>query len=126
MRSGPVPQLNRDYGLVARFAGPTGNQILVLTGIGDVGVLAAVRSAGTAAGIDQVETLMRSAEIDAAARLRGARRGRWPQPHGLRCARRRRLRARQGRRLHRHRLRLLTTQSDGENVAPSALSVAER
>ena len=30
-RSGPVPQLNRDYGIVARFAGPTGNQILVLT-----------------------------------------------------------------------------------------------
>ena len=29
MRSGPVPQLNRDYGIVARFAGPTGNQILV-------------------------------------------------------------------------------------------------
>jgi hypothetical protein len=66
-RSGPVPQLNRDYGIVTRFAGPTGNQILVLTGIGDVGVLAAVRSAGTASGIDQVEALMRSAEIDATA-----------------------------------------------------------
>ena len=67
MRSGPVPQLNRDYGIVARFAGPAGNQILVLTGIGDVGVLAAVRSAGTAMGIEQVENVMRSAEIDPAA-----------------------------------------------------------
>ena len=67
MRSGPVPQLNRDYGIVARFTGPAGNQILVLTGIGDVGVLAAVRSAGTDAGIGQVEALMRAAEIEPAA-----------------------------------------------------------
>ena len=49
-RSGPVPEHNRDYGLVTRFAGPTGNQILVLTGIGDVGVLAAARFAGTEMG----------------------------------------------------------------------------
>ena len=63
-RSGPVPQHNRDYGLVARFAGPTGNQILVLTGIGDVGVLAAVRFAGTELGIDQLETVLRTSEID--------------------------------------------------------------
>ena len=124
MRSGPVPQLNRDYGIVARFAGPTGNQILVLTGIGDVGVLAAVRSAGTAAGIDEVETLMRSAEIDAAdgfevlveadghsrtdlgVRVVGAYalgKGDSATPP----------------------VTTLTTQSDGEKVAPSALSVAE-
>ena len=63
-RSGPVPQHNRDYGLVARFTGPTGNQILVLTGIGDVGVLAAVRFAGTELGIDQLETVLRTSEID--------------------------------------------------------------
>ena len=124
MRSGPVPQLNRDYGIVARFAGPTGNQILVLTGIGDVGVLAAVRSAGTAAGIDEVETLMRSAEIDAAdgfevlveadghsrtdlgVRVVGAYalgKGDSATPP----------------------VTTLTTQSDGEKVAPSALTVAE-
>lgn len=63
-RSGPVPQHNRDYGLVARFVGPTGNQILVLTGIGDVGVLAAVRFAGTELGMDQLETTLRTSEID--------------------------------------------------------------
>ena len=124
MRSGPVPQLNRDYGIVARFAGPTGNQILVLTGIGDVGVLAAVRSAGTAAGIDQVETLMRSAEIDAAAGFEvlveadghsrtdlGVRVvGAYALGKGDVCT---------------PPVTTLTTHSDGENVAPSALSVAE-
>jgi hypothetical protein len=62
-RSGPVPQHNRDYGLVTRFVGSTGNQILVLTGIGDAGVLAAVRIAGTEMGIGQVEALLRTAEV---------------------------------------------------------------
>ena len=66
-RSGPVPEHNRDYGLVTRFVGSTGNQILVLTGIGDAGVLAAVRIAGTDMGIDQVDTLLRTAEIDTGA-----------------------------------------------------------
>jgi hypothetical protein len=47
--------------------GSTGNQILVLTGIGDAGVLAAVRIAGTEMGIDQVETQLRTAEIDTGA-----------------------------------------------------------
>ena len=124
MRSGPVPQLNRDYGLVARFAGPTGNQILVLTGIGDVGVLAAVRSAGTAAGIDEVETLMRSAEIDAADgfEVLVEADGHSRTDLGVRV-------------VGAHALgkgdsatppvTTLTTQSDGENVAPSELSVAE-
>lgn len=66
-RSGPVPQHNRDYGIVARFRGPSGNQILVLAGIGDVGVLSAVHSAGTAGGIEQVEAVLRSASVDPAA-----------------------------------------------------------
>jgi hypothetical protein len=66
-RSGPVPEHNRDYGLLTRFVGSTGNQILVLTGIGDAGVLAAVRIAGTEMGIDQVETQLRTAEIDTGA-----------------------------------------------------------
>jgi hypothetical protein len=64
MRSGPVPQHNRDYGIVARFTGPTGNEIVVLTGIGDVGVLAAVRVAGTRLGIDQIEAQLRASEVD--------------------------------------------------------------
>jgi len=124
MRSGPVPQLNRDYGIVARFAGPTGNQILVLTGIGDVGVLAAVRSAGTATGIDQVETVMRSAEINTAAgfEVLVEADGHSRTDLGLRV-------------IGAYALGKdavapppvtpLTTQSDGENVAPSALSAAE-
>ena len=63
-RSGPVPLHNRDYGLFARFRGPAGNEILVFAGIGDVGVLAAVRSLGTPAGIAQLEDVLRAAEID--------------------------------------------------------------
>ena len=39
----------------------------MLTGIGDAGVLAAVRIAGTDMGIDQVDTLLRTAEIDTGA-----------------------------------------------------------
>ena len=87
-------------------------------------MLAAVRSAGAAAGIEQVETLMRSAEIDAAAgfevlveadghsrtdlgiRVVGAYalgKGDAATPPAT----------------------TLTTQSNGENVAPSALSAAE-
>jgi hypothetical protein len=67
MRSGPVPRHNRDYGIVARFTGPTGNEIVVLTGIGDVGVLAAVRAAGTEPGIRQIEAELRAAEVDVGA-----------------------------------------------------------
>jgi hypothetical protein len=66
-RSGPVPQHNRDYGIVARFTAPTGNEVVVLTGIGDVGVLAAVRAAGTEPGIHQVEAGLRAAEVDVGA-----------------------------------------------------------
>ena len=64
-RSGPVPEHNRDYGLVTRFVGSTGNQILVLTGIGDAGV-PAVRIAGTDMGIGQSKPV-RTAEIDTGA-----------------------------------------------------------
>jgi hypothetical protein len=67
MRSGPVPQHNRDYGIVARFTGATGNEIVVLTGIGDVGVLAAVRVAGTELGIKQVEAELGASEVDVGA-----------------------------------------------------------
>jgi hypothetical protein len=64
VRTGPVPERNTDYGLFARFLGPSGNQILVFTGIGDVGVLAAVDSLSRSDGIGQVEQLLRSAEMD--------------------------------------------------------------
>ena len=43
-RSGPVPGTNIDYGLFASFKGPTGNDIVVMTGLSDVGVLASARS----------------------------------------------------------------------------------
>jgi hypothetical protein len=66
VRSGPVPQHNKDYGLVARFAGPSGNHILVFSGIGDVGVLAAVRSLGTQAGLDRIGALLSSTDIEVA------------------------------------------------------------
>ena len=72
-RSGPVPQHNRDYGLVTRFAGPTGNQILVLTGIGDVGVLAAVRSPAPRG--DRSSGSLCGGRDRYRRRLRGARRG---------------------------------------------------
>jgi len=65
-RSGPGPQQNRDYGLFARFSGPTGNQILVFAGIGDVGVSAIVRSLHTDDGRQHIDALLRSAQIDAA------------------------------------------------------------
>jgi hypothetical protein len=60
-----VPQHNRDYGLVARFAGPAGNAIVVLAGIGDVGVLAAVRALSTSAGIERVQALLDATNVDA-------------------------------------------------------------
>ena len=65
-RSGPGPQHNRDYGLFARFAGPSGNQILVFAGIGDVGVSAIVRALHTADGHQKIDTLLRSAQVHAA------------------------------------------------------------
>ena len=62
LRSGPVPQHNKDYGLVGRFTGPAGNEILVFAGIGDVGVLAAVHSVSTQREAARVEEMLRSAE----------------------------------------------------------------
>jgi hypothetical protein len=63
-QTGPVPQRNRDYGLFATFTGPAGNQILVFSGIGDVGVLAAARSLNTREGIRQVEQRIETDELD--------------------------------------------------------------
>ena len=64
LRSGPVPQHNKDYGLVARFTGPAGNEILVFAGIGDVGVLAAVHSFSTQRGAARIEEMLRSTEVE--------------------------------------------------------------
>ncbi len=64
LRSGPVPQHNKDYGLVARFTGPAGNEILVFAGIGDVGVLAAVHSLSTERGAARIEEMLRSSEVE--------------------------------------------------------------
>ncbi len=64
LRSGPVPQHNKDYGLVARFTGPAGNEILVLSGIGDVGVLAAVHSFSTQRAAARIEEMLRSTEVE--------------------------------------------------------------
>jgi hypothetical protein len=59
-RSGPGPQHNTDYGLVAAFVGPAGNRILVIAGIGDVGVSAAVRAIGTRSGLKLLDPALRS------------------------------------------------------------------
>ena len=64
LRSGPVPQHNMDYGLVSRFTGPAGNEILVFAGIGDVGVLAAVHSLSTQHEAARIEEMLRSTEIE--------------------------------------------------------------
>jgi hypothetical protein len=63
-RSGPLPKHNTDYGLFARFSGPSGNQILVFSGIGDPGVLAAARSLNTANGIQQIDQMLESGALD--------------------------------------------------------------
>jgi hypothetical protein len=64
-RSGPLPQSNTDYGLFARFEGPTGNQIVLFSGIGDPGVLATARALNGAEGIRQIEQMVASNAIDA-------------------------------------------------------------
>jgi hypothetical protein len=53
-RSGPGPQHNTDYGLVAAFTGPAGNRMLVIAGIGDVGVSAAARALATRSGFEML------------------------------------------------------------------------
>jgi hypothetical protein len=63
-RSGPVPQHNTDYGLLARYSGPAGNQILVFAGIGDVGVLAAVRALNTRTGLELVQAALAAGDVD--------------------------------------------------------------
>jgi hypothetical protein len=63
-RSGPVPHHNTDYGLFARFVGPAGNELIVFSGIGDVGVLAAVRSLSSDTGLVHIEALLQSQSLD--------------------------------------------------------------
>lgn len=63
-RSGPLPDRNLDYGLFARFTGPSGNQILVFSGIGDVGVSATARSLNTIEGMREIDDLLASSAID--------------------------------------------------------------
>jgi len=65
VRSGPVPQHNRDYGVFARFHGPVGNEILVFAGIGDVGVSAIVRSLAGGAGLEQIEPMLGAERLHA-------------------------------------------------------------
>lgn len=65
-RSGPGPQYIRDYGLFARLTGPTGNRIVVLAGIGDVGVSAVVRAMHSDSGREGSKALLDSAGIDGA------------------------------------------------------------
>jgi hypothetical protein len=64
-RSGPGPQHNRDYGALARFVGPAGNQILIFAGIGDVGVSAVVRSSSSRESLEHIEALLREQRLDA-------------------------------------------------------------
>jgi Ca2+-binding RTX toxin-like protein len=48
----------------ARLIGPSGNQILVFSGIGDPGVLAVARSLNMAEGMHQIDDAIESSAID--------------------------------------------------------------
>lgn len=63
-RTGPLPQENTDYGLFARLEGPTGNQILLFSGIGDPGVLATARVLNSADGVRELERFIASSSLD--------------------------------------------------------------
>lgn len=64
-RTGPLAHSNTDYGLFARLPGPTGNQILVFSGIGDPGVLATARALNSPEGIGQIDELIERDAVDA-------------------------------------------------------------
>lgn len=63
-RSGPLPSRNTDYGLFARFPGPSGNQIVIFSGIGDVGVLATTRALNSEAGMKQIKDSIESSGLE--------------------------------------------------------------
>jgi hypothetical protein len=54
----------RDYGLFARFEGPSGNQILVFSGIADIGVAATARALSTEDSIGRIEEMIESHALD--------------------------------------------------------------
>jgi hypothetical protein len=58
-----------DYGLFARFDGPSGNQILVFSGIADIGVAAAARALSTEESIGRIEEMIASHALDPSAGL---------------------------------------------------------